>query len=81
MTAKEIISESPVGASLLAKASGPATSSLNDTPQSRAGSLLQGSGPTLDFAQVSLTLGRTTILDKVTFQVRPTSACTLPGRT
>ncbi|MDZ5434287.1 metal ABC transporter ATP-binding protein [Pseudomonas fluorescens] len=51
----------------------------NDTPQSRAGSLPQGSGPTLDFADVCLTLGRTTILDKVTFQVRPGSVHALVG--
>ena len=83
MTAKETISssnpESPVGASLLAKASSQSTSLLNDTTQSRAGSLLQVSGPTLDFAEVSLTLGRTTILDNVTFQVQPGSVHALVG--
>jgi len=83
MTAKESLSDtppSPVGASLLAKASGQSTTSLNDTPLSRAGSLLQRvSGPTLDFAQVSLTLGRTTILDNVTFQVQPGHVHALVG--
>ena len=82
MTSKETIladAEPLVGAGLLAKASGQATSSLNDTPLSRACSLLQGSGPTLDFSDVSLTLGRTTILDQVTFQVRPGSVHALVG--
>jgi zinc transport system ATP-binding protein len=66
--------------SLLAKASGQSTTSLNDTPLSRAGSLLQRvSGPTLDFAEVSLTLGRTTILDNVTFQVQPGHVHALVG--
>ena len=37
------------------------------------------SGPTLDFADVSLTLGRTTILDQVTFQVQPGSVHALVG--
>ena len=77
MTSKEV--EFPVGASLLAKASSQSPSSLNDTPHSRAGSLPQGSGPTLDFADVCLTLGRTTILDKVTFQVRPGNVHALVG--
>ncbi|EJM82095.1 hypothetical protein PMI33_04771, partial [Pseudomonas sp. GM67] len=40
MTAKETLSESPVGASLLAKASGQPTSSLNDIPLSPASRLL-----------------------------------------
>ena len=83
MTAKESLSDdstSPVGVSLLAKASGQSTTSLNDTPLSRAGSLLQRvSGPTLDFAGVSLTLGRTTILDNVTFQVQPGHVHALVG--
>jgi zinc transport system ATP-binding protein len=82
MTSKETLladAQSPVGASLLAKASSQATPSLNDTAQSRAGSLPQVSGPTLDFADVSLTLGRTTILDKVTFEVRPGSVHALVG--
>ncbi|WP_458370145.1 metal ABC transporter ATP-binding protein [Pseudomonas fluorescens] len=82
MTSKETIladAESPVGASLLAKASSQATSSLNDTPQSRASSLPQVLGPTVGFADVSLTLGRTTILDNVTFQVRPSSVHALVG--
>ena len=83
MTAKETLSDdstSPVGVSLLAKASGQSTTSLNDTPLSRAGSLLQRvSGPTLDFAEVSLTLGRTTILDNVTFQVQPGHVHALVG--
>ena len=93
MTAKETIStrpsgpadtESAVGASLLAKAVGQSTSLPNDTPQSRASrivapSLPQGLGPTLDFAEVSLTLGRTTILDQVTFQVQPGSVHALVG--
>ncbi|WP_460353214.1 MULTISPECIES: metal ABC transporter ATP-binding protein [unclassified Pseudomonas] len=83
MTAKESLSDdstSPVGVSLLAKASGQSTTSLNDTPLSRAGSLLQRvSGPTLDFAEVSLTLGRTTILDNVTFQVQPGHVHALVG--
>ena len=34
-------------------------------------------GPTLDFNAVNLTLGRTTILDNVTFLVRP-NACAIP---
>ncbi len=51
----------------------------NDTPQSRASSLLKVSGPTLDFSEVSLTLGRTTILYKVTFEVRPGSVHALVG--
>ena len=83
MTSKENLSlknaEHPVGASLLAKAPDQPTSLLNDTPLSRAGSLLQVSGPTLDFAEVCLTLGRTTILDKVTFQVQPGSVHALVG--
>jgi zinc transport system ATP-binding protein len=82
MTSKETIpgdAQSAVGASLLAKASSQATSSLNDTAQSRAGSFPQVSGPTLDFADISLTLGRTTILDNVTFQVRPGSVHALVG--
>ncbi|KKX66705.1 MULTISPECIES: metal ABC transporter ATP-binding protein [Pseudomonas] len=82
MTSKETLladAQSPVGASLLAKASSQATLSLNDTAPSRAGSRLQVSGPTLDFADVSLTLGRTTILDNVTFQVRPGSVHALVG--
>jgi zinc transport system ATP-binding protein len=37
------------------------------------------SGPTLDFADVGLVLGRTTILDQVTFQVRPGSVHALVG--
>jgi zinc transport system ATP-binding protein len=83
MTSKETISsplEAPVGASLLAKAPDQPTSVVNETPHSRAGSLPQGvSGPTLNFAEVSLTLGRTTILDKVTFQVQPGSVHALVG--
>ncbi|NBB62799.1 ATP-binding cassette domain-containing protein [Pseudomonas sp. ODNR1LW] len=82
MTSKETLladAQSPVGASLLAKASSQATLSLNGTAPSRAGSRLQVSGPTLDFADVSLTLGRTTILDNVTFQVRPGSVHALVG--
>ncbi|MGH8425583.1 MAG: ATP-binding cassette domain-containing protein, partial [Pseudomonas fluorescens] len=88
MTAKETIStqnpilkesESPVGASLLAKRECQSTSMLTAPPQSRAGSLPQVSGPTLDFAEVSLTLGRTTILDNVTFQVQPGSVHALVG--
>ncbi|WP_274643148.1 metal ABC transporter ATP-binding protein [Pseudomonas serbica] len=82
MTSKETLladAQSPVGASLLAKASSQATLSLNDTAPSRAGSRLKVSGPTLDFADVSLTLGRTTILDNVTFQVRPGSVHALVG--
>ncbi|OMQ33015.1 metal ABC transporter ATP-binding protein [Pseudomonas putida] len=82
MTSKETLladAQSPVGASLLAKASSQATLSLNDTAPSRSGSRLQVSGPTLDFADVSLTLGRTTILDNVTFQVRPGSVHALVG--
>ena len=84
MTAKETLSESPVGAGLLAKAVGQSTSLPNDPPHSRASrivapSLPQVSGPTLDFAEVSLTLGRTTILDQVTFQVQPGSVHALVG--
>jgi zinc transport system ATP-binding protein len=83
MTVKETLSDtpqSPVGASLLAKAPGQSTTSLNDTPPSRAGEGLQRvSGPTLDFAQVSLTLGRTTILDHVSFQVQPGHVHALVG--
>ncbi|PMQ14225.1 Zinc import ATP-binding protein ZnuC [Pseudomonas sp. AD21] len=83
MTVKETLSDtpqSPVGASLLAKAPGHSTTSLNDTPPSRAGEGLQRvSGPTLDFAQVSLTLGRTTILDHVSFQVQPGHVHALVG--
>ena len=45
MTSKETLipdnTNNPVGASLLAKAPDQATSSLNDTPHSRAGSLPQ----------------------------------------
>ncbi|QJC82564.1 metal ABC transporter ATP-binding protein [Pseudomonas umsongensis] len=52
---------------------------MNDTAQTRADSRLQVSGPTLDFADISLTLGRTTILDHVTFQVRPGSVHALVG--
>ena len=37
------------------------------------------SGPTLDFADVGLVLGRTTILDQVTFQVVPGSVHALVG--
>ena len=36
-------------------------------------------GPTLDFQQVSLVLGRTSILDNVSFQVRPGSVHALVG--
>ncbi|KAF1005255.1 MAG: Zinc import ATP-binding protein ZnuC [Pseudomonas fluorescens] len=36
-------------------------------------------GPTLDFQEVSLTLGRTTILDAVTFAVQPGSVHALVG--
>ena len=82
MTAKESLSDtppSPVGASLLAKASGQSASLLNEAPHSRASSLPQGWGPTLDFAEVSLTLGRTTILDNVTFQVQPGHVHALVG--
>ncbi|KAA8742382.1 metal ABC transporter ATP-binding protein [Pseudomonas koreensis] len=83
MTAKETLSDthqSPVGASLLAKASGQSASLLNEPPHSRASPLPQGvSGPTLDFAGVSLTLGRTTILDNVTFQVQPGHVHALVG--
>ncbi|KJZ46038.1 manganese ABC transporter ATP-binding protein [Pseudomonas fluorescens] len=82
MTSKETIladAESPVGESLLAKASSQSISSLTDTPLSRASSLLQSSGPMLDFADVSLALGRTTILDQVTFKVRPGSVHALVG--
>ncbi|WP_415773818.1 metal ABC transporter ATP-binding protein [Pseudomonas sp. LB3P38] len=93
MTAKETIRstnpESPVGATvrrfdLLAIAVDQSPSMFDDTPQSRASrivapSLPQVSGPTLDFAEVSLTLGRTTILDSVTFQVQPGSVHALVG--
>ena len=84
MTAKETITESPVGAGLLAKREYQSTSMLTDPPLSRASRIAasplpQVSGPTLDFAEVSLTLGRTTILDKVTFQVRPGSVHALVG--
>ncbi|HEX4548085.1 metal ABC transporter ATP-binding protein [Pseudomonas sp.] len=83
MTSKETIRnelESPVGASLLAIAPGQSTTSLNDTPPSRAGSLLQRvGGPTLEFSEVCLTLGRTTILDNVTFQVQPGHVHALVG--
>jgi len=83
MTSKETLTtpsaEYPVGAGLLAKASSQSTSPLNDTPHSRASPLPQVSGPTLDFADISLTLGRTTILDNVTFQVRPGSVHALVG--
>jgi zinc transport system ATP-binding protein len=87
MTSKETIladAESPVGATvrrfdLLAKAPSQSISSLNDTPLSRASSLPQGLGPTVDFADISLTLGRTTILDNVTFKVRPGSVHALVG--
>ena len=51
-----------------------AKETLSGTP------LPQGvSGPTLDFAEVSLTLGRTTILDNVTFQVQPGHVHALVG--
>ena len=83
MTSKENLiadnTETPVGASVLAKVPDLPTSLLNDTPHSRAGSLPQGLGPTLDFAEVSLTLGRTTILDNVTFQVQPGHVHALVG--
>ncbi len=36
-------------------------------------------GPTLDFEAISLTLGRTTILDNVGFQVRPGHVHALVG--
>jgi zinc transport system ATP-binding protein len=52
---------------------------LTDPSVSRASPLPQSAGPTLDFAEVSLTLGRTTILDKVTFQVQPGSVHALVG--
>ncbi|CAI8980704.1 MULTISPECIES: metal ABC transporter ATP-binding protein [Pseudomonas] len=82
MTVKESLSDtprSPVGASLLAKASGQSIPLLNDSPHSRASSLPHGVGPTLEFAQISLTLGRTTILDNVTFQVQPGHVHALVG--
>ena len=81
MTAKETLidNESNVGASLLANTADPSTSALNDTAPSRAGSLPHVSGPTLDFAQIGLTLGRTAILDNVTFQVQPGSVHALVG--
>ncbi|WP_431078133.1 metal ABC transporter ATP-binding protein [Pseudomonas siliginis] len=84
MTSNETLipdnTNNPVGASLLAKAPDQATSSLNDTPHSRAGSLPQGiTGPALEFADISLTLGRTTILDKVSFEVQPGSVHALVG--
>ncbi|MCU1758272.1 metal ABC transporter ATP-binding protein [Pseudomonas sp. 14P_8.1_Bac3] len=81
MTANEklIDAQSPVGASLLAKAVDQSTSVSTDTTPSRAGSLPLRAGPTLDFAEVSLTLGRTTILDNVTFQVQPGSVHALVG--
>jgi zinc transport system ATP-binding protein len=88
MTSKETLNaqsaEYPVGATvrrfdLLAKAPSQSISSLNDTPLSRASSLPQGLGPTVDFADISLTLGRTTILDNVTFKVRPGSVHALVG--
>ncbi|MNZ53736.1 Zinc import ATP-binding protein ZnuC [compost metagenome] len=88
MTSKETLTtpsaEYPVGAAvrrfdLLAKASSQTTSPVNDPPHSRASPLPQVSGPTLDFTDISLTLGRTTILDKVTFQVRPGSVHALVG--
>ncbi|MDR9754006.1 metal ABC transporter ATP-binding protein [Pseudomonas sp. SZMC_28357] len=81
MTAKEplIDNESTVGASLLANTADPSTSAVNDTAASRAGSLPRVSGPTLDFAQIGLTLGRTAILDNVTFQVQPGSVHALVG--
>ncbi|WP_256345669.1 metal ABC transporter ATP-binding protein [Pseudomonas sp. PD9R] len=79
MTAKETLNESPVGASLLARTDSAVTHTSTDTPLSRAGSLPQVSGPTLDFVDVSLTLGRTTILDNVTFKVHPGSVHALVG--
>ncbi len=83
MTAKESISsnnpESPVGAGLLANAVDQSTLMSTDTTPSRASPLPQVFGPTLDFAQVCLTLGRTTILDQVTFQVQPGSIHALVG--
>ncbi len=36
-------------------------------------------GPTIDFDKVSLTLGRTVILDDVSFQVQPGSIHALVG--
>ncbi|MBK5378402.1 metal ABC transporter ATP-binding protein [Pseudomonas sp. TH08] len=48
-------------------------------PSSRAGSLPEVSGPTLEFKDVSLTLGRTTILDNVTFTVQPGHVHALVG--
>jgi len=71
--------EHPVGAGLPAKASGQPASLPDDTPHSRATSLSHVSGPTLDFSEVSLTLGRTTILDKVSFQVQPGHVHALVG--
>ncbi|SDT48756.1 metal ABC transporter ATP-binding protein [Pseudomonas prosekii] len=66
MTAKENISSQPP--------------TLTDTKPPAAASLLpQVLGPTLDFSEVSLTLGRTTILDNVTFQVQPGSVHALVG--
>ncbi|MFJ2711438.1 metal ABC transporter ATP-binding protein [Pseudomonas sp. NPDC087346] len=83
MTSRETLipdsTDSPVRASLLAKASSQSPSSLNEAPLSRAGSLPQVLGPTLDFSNVCLTLGRTTILDQVTFQVQPGSVHALVG--
>jgi zinc transport system ATP-binding protein len=79
MTAKESLIADPVGAGLLAKASGQSPSSVNDKTPSRASPLPQIFGPTLDFSNVCLTLGRTTILDQVTFQVQPGSVHALVG--
>ena len=81
MTAKETLidNESTVGASLLANTADPSTSAANDTAASRPGSPPRVSGPTLDFAQIGLTLGRTAILDNVTFQVQPGSVHALVG--
>ena len=82
MTSKETLLNkpgSPVGAGLLANASVQSISSSDETPLSRASSLPQVCGPTLDFAGVCLTLGRTTILDKVTFQVQPGNVHALVG--
>jgi zinc transport system ATP-binding protein len=41
--------------------------------------VIDGNGPGIAFADVSLTLGRTVILDKVSFQVRPGSIHALVG--
>ncbi|MGE8154717.1 metal ABC transporter ATP-binding protein [Pseudomonas vancouverensis] len=77
MTSREAISAHPVGASQLVMTACPSTVMSTEQAQSRTSSLPKG--PALDFDEVSLALGRTTILDKVTFTVQPGNVHALVG--